>query len=269
MTERNRVDEKSLEHEAMAGTLHKFLVKYPDESEIKETIESLRTYVPDKRKESVNLHGQFYSLMKQIMREVSVISKSYWLISALFYVVGYYFASFASMDYLLMLVMVTPIPFVLGLFEIFKGRESGMLELEMTCKFSVYQIMVSRLVLIGLYNIGLSVVLTLIFSTQLMIPIWEIILIWFAPFTIFAAISLWISMRFSHSSFVVMVISCWLIFTTALLLFEPLVELLLSRSIAKQIVLLFLGVVLCYKQVKDLMNAYRSFKGVEKAETSN
>src|SRR5699024_10598864 len=110
---------------------------------------------------------------------------------------------------LLLLTIITPLPFIFGLFEVFKGRESGVLELEMACKYSAYQVMLSRLLLISLYNIGLSLGLSLITSLKLAIPIWEIILIWFAPFTVFAAICLWLSARFRNTSFTVLLISCW------------------------------------------------------------
>lgn len=268
MKKLKRDDQTSEQEDEIEVLLHKYIVKYPDENQINQTIDALRSYVPEKQKRKITMHERLYELMKQMTNEISIVDKSYWLISLLLYVIGYFFSTYGSKDYLLMLVMITPLPFVLGLFEVFKGRESGVLELEMACKFSAYQIMLSRLLLISLYNIGLSLILTFIVSTNVLVPIWEMILTWFAPLTIFVSITLWVSMRFRHTSFIVLVLLCWIIFSISMLLFEPVADLLMNRSIMKHLTLLIVGIVLCYRQVMVFINTYMSFDGADDIESS-
>lgn len=267
---KSREDDQMNEiEEDLRDSLHKYLVKYPDDHQINKTIDALRSYVPEKQKTKTPTYEQLYGLLKQMATEISIVNKSYWLISLFLYVIGYFIATYTAHNYLLMLIIITPLPFIFGLFEVFKSRESGVLELEMACKFSAYQIMLSRLLLVSLYNIGLSLVLILLVSKNLAISVWGILFIWLAPFTIFAAMTLWISMQFKHVSFIVLVIASWIVFSASILVYEPLANLLIDRSMIKQVFLMILGVSLCYQQIKSLKIKYVYFDGVDSIETSD
>lgn len=245
--------------EEMRDVLEPYTVTYPNEKEINETIYALRPYVPKPNKKKDSITDHLYVLFQQVIPEISIFSKLYWAVSAFLYIIGYLFTLYASQDYLLMLIIITPLPFVFGLFEVFKGREQGVLELEMACKYSAYQVMLARLLIISLYNIGLSFALTLVVSAKLAVPIWEILLIWLTPFTLFAAISLWISARFRHTSFTVLLISCWIIFSLFALSFDAITNISNSILLFRQIFFLILGISLCYLQVRKILLAYQPF----------
>src|SRR5699024_9831836 len=178
------------------------------------TIDTLRQYVPSKQKQSTKSSEALFRLIKRLATEITLISKIYWFTSVILFILGYLITSYGAYNPLLTLIIIAPFPFILGLIEVFKGRERGLLEIEMTCKLSAYEIMLSRLLLIGVYNIALNTILTFSFAPQIdTVSMLQILFSWMTPLTFFAAISLWISMKFRGPVFMVILVSLWVFFS--------------------------------------------------------
>lgn len=253
MREKDRLNMAELEKE-----LQSFIVKYPDENKINDTIQALRPYLP-KEKEKNN---PFMDLIRHAISEVSMIRRPYWLLSLLLFAIGYFVITTTKTDPLKMLIILAPLPFVLGLFEVFRGREEGVLELEMTCKFSAYEIILSRLLIISLYNFLLSIVLTITLSSMIVLPLFKVIITWFAPLIMFSVLALSLSMTFRGHAFIVTVISCWLIFALAPFLSEALTTLYLGIPSVIQLSLIIIGLILLSFQVKKIKEKFQTLEGV-------
>ncbi|MCT8138388.1 hypothetical protein H1D32_11880 [Anaerobacillus sp. CMMVII] len=255
-----------LELAEIENELNQYLVKYPDEQKINMTIDALRQYVPEKKKASIHLIDRFLSLIQHSKNELSLISKLYWLSSTILFILGYFFVIESSFNPMITLIILTPIPFILGLVEVFKGRELGLLEIEMSCKFSAHEIMLTRLFLTGVFNITLNTILTIAFLPLIgSVYMWELLLVWFTPFTMFAVISLWLSMKFRRTAFITTVISLWIVFSIMLI---SKTEIILNINIAFYLLFMGVGLFLLTLQIKQLISKYSSYEGVENVEVS-
>lgn len=249
--------------------LNQYIVKYPDEEGINVTIDTLRQYVPHKQKNIPCIKNQIFSLIKRTSTEITLMSKTYWVVSAVLFILGFLLVNSTAYDPLTTLVIISPLPFMFGLVEVFKAREQGLLEMEMTCKFSVYEIMLTRLLLIGLYNISLSTMLTIAFTSLIdSASMWEIIFVWLTPLTFFASISLWISIRFRGFAFLMMIVSLWVFFSFLFLSRPSWLHTLIQMNLTLYILFMGVGTFLLGWQMKQLIKRYSSFEGSETVEIS-
>ncbi|MDQ0253559.1 hypothetical protein J2S74_000931 [Evansella vedderi] len=199
--------------------------------------------------------------MKRSTEEVSVVSKSYWITSMVLFLVGYFLTNYGAYNPLFTLVLLAPIPFIFGLLEVFKGREQGLLEMEMACKFSAHEIILARLFLVGMYNITLNSLLAVSFVPLVdSTTIWEMFLIWFTPFTIFAALALALSMRFRGTVFVTTFFSLWLIFIGLLLNHHAWTAHFFNANTVMYFLLMGVGMLLLAIQVRMLIRKYSTYE---------
>ncbi|WP_017472545.1 hypothetical protein [Amphibacillus jilinensis] len=254
------------ENQVLQQELTDYLVKFPDEDDIDATIDTLRQYVPTQTTKSVNRIERLITLCKRSATEVTVVSKTYWITCTLLFIIGYLITNLADTNPLLTLIFLAPLPFIIGLLEVFKGREHGLLEIELTCKFTTDQIMLSRLFLIGITNVTLNTVLTLIISPTTGKPILEMLLTWLTPFTFFVAIALWLSIHFKGQVFVTTFLSLWLVFIGLIISNNHWIEALLNINLVIHFICLGFGSLLISIQVKQLINKYQTYEGGQRVE---
>ncbi|OIJ21295.1 hypothetical protein BKP45_00485 [Anaerobacillus alkalidiazotrophicus] len=259
-------DEK--EYEALEEELSYYLVKFPDEHKIDATIETLRQYVPDRKRQSPSVMERLVVIIKRAGTEITLVSKTYWIASTILFLLGYFIANQPNNDPLLTVVFLAPLPFIFGLLEVFKGREHGLLEMELSCKFSAHEIILSRLFLIGVYNVTLNTVLTLSISSVTGRPLVEMLLKWFTPFTFFVAIALWLSMKFKGQVFVTTFLTLWLVLTVLVLSNNHWVAAFLNASLVLHLVFLGLGILLIGLQVRQLIKNYAIYEGGARFEVN-
>lgn len=272
---KNNIDElvdmmDPIEFEEMENEMNQFLVKYPDEDQIDATIDTLRQYVPDKKKQFMNPFERFWNLLKHSGTELSLISKSYWVASTILFILGYLITNYGAYNPLLTLVILSPVPFIFGLIEVFKGREQGLLEMEMACKFSAHEIMLSRLLLIGVFNITLNTMLTVGFAPMLdSISMLEMLFVWLTPFTMFTAVALWLGMKFRGTVFVTTFVSLWVLFSTWVVSHPVWGDFILNMHIVLHPLFMGIGIIMFVLQMKRLVQKYSFYEGVGNIEVSN
>lgn len=181
---------EELERE-MAPFLREYHVEYPSDPEIEAAIGTVRSsYVPMKKKRSRLLYEKMLSLLQRSGREFSQISLFFWISNSLFFLLGLIAILAGPLDPYMTVMFLAPIPLILGLVEILKSRNEGMAELEMTTKHSLQEIMLSKMVIVGSFNLLLNVLVTLILpSFTEGIWLWKLILYWMTPFTVVSAIA--------------------------------------------------------------------------------
>lgn len=247
------------ELEEIEKELQHFLVKYPDEQAIEATIDTLRPFVPVKK---AHPWKQFFQLIKHAGAEIQFIHPLYWIISAILYIVGFLVITWFNYDAIVSLFIIMPISFIFGLFEMFKGRETGMLEMEMACKFSAQEVLLSRLFLIGTYNIVFNTLLTigfgLFFNTE---NIFHLLLCWFTPFTLFASISLWLSMKLRGKVFYLTLLTLWGVISGTLISQPSWLIAFTNVNFIVYLLLFSFGIWLLIKQIRHLLTNYSSLEG--------
>ncbi|NIK78615.1 hypothetical protein FHS15_003761 [Paenibacillus castaneae] len=163
-----------------------FTVEYPSEDAIMQTIDTLRPYVKPPE-ESRALVLPFNRAMLQRLH----IRPGFWLLNAIFFGFGLLAWGMWDADPYFIMLLLSPVPFLLGLLEVFRGRDEGLLELEMSCKYSAQQLMLFKMLVVGSYNLLLSMMLLAVFcSFGEPLLFTKIIMYWVTPFLVASSIGL-------------------------------------------------------------------------------
>ncbi|WP_130808143.1 hypothetical protein [Senegalia massiliensis] len=230
--------------------MNSYTVELPSEKEIDKSINKLRKYVPDKKKE-YHFIDRFYYLIRKGMLEISFINKFFWVISSLLFVIGVIWMYFnRNMNPYLITITLSPLPFTFGIVEIFKGRDRGMMEIEMSCKISYGEILLSKLTIIGFYNIILNTIFTLLLYSISNFNFLRLTIMWFTPFTFISGISLWLAMKIKSSYTMTIIVSLWISLVIMIINTPLLLERLLLVNISAYVGISILGISISLIQIK-------------------
>lgn len=231
-----------------------YTVDMPSEDEINNTIEKLRKYVPCKRSKGSSF--KIIDLIESASKEAGFMSSSYWLVSILLFILGTYSiwinggSITNSRNPYISSLLLSPVPFILGIIEIFRGREDGVIELELSCKLSIGEIMVSRLIIICLYNILLNSLLTAVlmhFNSGILF--WRITFMWLTPFTVISGVGLMLVSRMRGSYVALIFASIWIVFAMAVLTQKEIMDRIMNINIITYAILTVIGAVLMVVQL--------------------
>ncbi len=243
------------------NNLECYVVKMPSESEINNTIDNLRGLVPRKKRRT-----KILDLLKIASREIGFMSSTYWLISFTLFILGAYSiwmnggSIINSRNPYISAVLLAPIPFILGIIEIFRGREDGVIELELSCKISIGELMFSRLVIICIYNILLNTMLSIVlvyFNSGILLL--RITLMWLAPFTVISGIGLIFVSKMRGSYVAGIFTGLWMVLIMAVLTQKKIMDRLIGINITVYAVLTIIGIILMIIQIKSYSQRGSSF----------
>jgi hypothetical protein len=179
--------------------------------QIDRTVEILRQYVPKKQVLWERKAERLADILSTARQDIPFFSWGYWLTCLIFYAMGgcWIIAAVDANAHTIMFLMA-PIPFILGLLELFKGRDAGMTEIEMSCKLSIHEVILARMVVIGAYSILLNTLLSVfIYYLQLGGPFWQLTLFWLTPFTSISAMALYIVQKVRSGYAVAFFLATW------------------------------------------------------------
>ncbi|MCK0472260.1 hypothetical protein [Halalkalibacter sp. APA_J-10(15)] len=246
-----------------------YIVKFPNDEMIESTVDSLRQYVPQKETQASSKIEKMRALVSRAGREIAFIHKGFWAISCFLLFIGYYISNVTMTNPLFILILLAPLPFALGLLEVFRARDKGLLEMEMACKHSVYEVVLSRLFIISVYNIILMVGVTILVMPNLPhYSLWEVSLTWMTPFTWFVALALFISVHVRGLVFVPLFMALWAMFSFLLFSQHSWVEVITHVNLVLHVVFLLVGATLCVIQLKRTVRKYSSYERVGIGEAS-
>lgn len=250
----NNIDNDDEALNNLLSYMQQYTVEFPSEEEIDETIEVLRQYVPRKNKPLKD----FCNLAKTAAEEIAYINKAYWTICSLLFLAGYWFSINNTNSYITIMALA-PLPFILGIVEIFKARDSGVLEIEMTCKISAYEIMLSKILVMGIYSIFMNTVLSSVlcmFNSN--INLWKLSIMWLTPLTLVSGISLFIARNFKGDYTMAAIISTWSAIILYIYFNKKLLNYIVQLNIIVYLMILSIGVLILTLQIKALSNRYNN-----------
>lgn len=231
--------------------LEHYVVPFPSEEEIGAVVDRLRCYVPDikeqQRKQTQkkpfrtmgNMPGSMADRMLKAWsqaglkiirtlaiagREISFIDDTYWIVTLGLFVAGILTLWFGDSPTMTgnnpyrLVILYSPVPFVLGMLELLRGRDEEVLELELSCKSTITEVLLSRLIIICIYNILLNLLLSAIlaaFGSHLELA--RMTMLWLTPFTLVAGISLLAASRMRGGYLVTIFSAIWMIIAMSLL----------------------------------------------------
>ncbi|MFZ7132489.1 MAG: hypothetical protein ACOWWR_09060 [Eubacteriales bacterium] len=251
--------------------LENYTVKMPDEVQIDYTINHLRQYVPSKGTKFTGIYTRIRSLLEHALMETSFMNRGYWIISLMLFIIGYVVTIMnTDIHPYYVIIALGPFPFILGLIEVFRGREEGMTEIEMSCKYSASEIMLSRIFVITLYDIFLNTVLSLLFKLSVFyVDLPTMTLCWFIPLAMISGLSLWASMKIKSQYTSMAFMLAWGSVILYSIVSERLMNMLLTLNPLVYQLIIFVGIFIAIVQVKKIANKYLAFEGSVRVEINN
>jgi hypothetical protein len=232
--------------------LDEFSVDFPSEEEIDQAINDLHQYAP-KPKRRINLDN-----LKQLLllagREVFYVSPLFWFLNILFLVSGGLITFFNHSNPYWTLFILSPIPFLTGLLEVFKSRNHGLIELEGTCKYSAQQVILSKLLLVGVFNLSVNILLIVMFSVSLDInfTLTALLTYWVMPFTLLSAIGLVITIQFRNAMVSPILTAVWLVSCLVVSHFQLSEDFIKNMSVISNMVVIIMAISLMVYMIRRI-----------------
>ncbi len=209
------LDEEFLDIE---NFLNSYIVKEVDEENVDLTIDKLRNYMPQNKNEEIiknenmNLYSKISTSMGLLKMQFKIFNKLYLIASIILVLCGVIGTIKLNLNPYLCAYTVSPIPILIGLAEILRGKEENMWELELSYKYSFREILFAKLVIISTTAIALTLVTSLILTgTYSEVSLLRIINICLIPTCFISLISLILASIYRGMNSIVLSTSIWMV----------------------------------------------------------
>lgn len=211
----NLIDEDLKEIELF---LDSYMVKKVDDEKIENTIDLLREYIPKQAEEGIaiklkqSLIGNIKSIINLAQFNISLVSKSYWILSLVLILLGVIATKKFNFNIYSSAIIMSPIPILLGIFELIKGKEENVWELELSYKYSLKETLLCKIVIILIFSILISLIMTVtLYNTNCEISLLKMIKLSLIPMFVTSAISLIIVSLYRNSNSIGVCVAIWMI----------------------------------------------------------
>lgn len=191
--------------------LDSYIVSNVDEAKIEATIDVLREHMPAiERKHKIDLSTNIKSSLELVKLNLLFVSKLYWILSLLLILLGNIITVKFKLNIYETVILIAPIPILLGIFELVKGRDESAWELELSYKYSLREIILSKIIIIGVFSIAIALIMsTLLLNTYSGINILRMIALWLIPIFLASSVSLIIVSIYRNINSVALCLSIW------------------------------------------------------------
>ena len=137
-------EEFPMTDEELDRDIEDFLAVYTvpkvDDEKIDETIEVLRAYMPAKKKE--------YSVRTLMKNEITYIDKYYFILSIISMFAGIILRKGLNVSLYESMLYISPLPLLIGVYTVIRGRSEKMWELEKSFKYSYSKVILARILIV-------------------------------------------------------------------------------------------------------------------------
>lgn len=231
--------------------LDEFSVDFPSEAEIESAICDLHPFVSNPRKQLIDVEN-LKRLLFLSLKEVIYISRMFWALNLLFIALGGIITFISKVNPCWTIFILSPVPFLTGLVEAFKSRNIGLLELESTLKYSAKQVIFSKMLIVGLFNLMSNILIMEIFSFTLHVEfsLATLLTYWVMPVTLLSGIALVIVTKFRHVMAAPIVTTMWLAITLFLINFQPSAKFIEQINITTIIIIILISVLVSIYMIR-------------------
>lgn len=193
--------------------LDSYIVPEVNEYKIEATIDVLRDYMPvTERKHKVNLYPNVKSSLELIKLNLTFVSKLYWMLSLLLVLLGTIITVKFEFNIYETAISIAPIPILLGVFELIKGRDESVWEIELSYKYSLREILLSKIIIIGVFSIGIGLIISILLTnTYSSVNILKMIVLWLIPIFLTSSVSLVIVSIYRSINSIAICLSIWIL----------------------------------------------------------
>lgn len=209
--------------------LDSYVVNQVDEEKIDSTIDILKAYMPKEEVETAKKDIRIFDVIKEnlglIKLQLSLISRLYLILSLLLILVGTIATVKLNLSVYLSASIIAPIPILLGIFEVIKGREENVWELELSYKYSLREIILSRLIIINVISILISIIISInLNNIYSQINLFNMISIWLIPIFAISSVSLVITSVYRSMNSIALCMSVWILGAMGISLYEKMAD---------------------------------------------
>ena len=209
--------------------LDSYVVSKVDEEKIDSTIDVLKSHMPKEEVQHVKVQEYLLDRIKEnislVKFQFSLISKVYFIASLLLILLGTITTIRLNLSIYLSASIIAPIPILIGIFEIIKGREENVWELELSYKYSLREIVFSRLIIINVVSVLISIMMSLILNNAYsQINLLKMISIWLIPIFLVGSVSLIVTSFYRGINSIALCISIWILGVMSISVYETIAD---------------------------------------------
>lgn len=209
--------------------LDSYVVSKVDEEKIDSTIDVLKSHMPKEEVQHVKVQEYLLDRIKEnislVKFQLSLISKVYFIASLLLILLGTITTIRLNLSIYLSASIIAPIPILIGIFEIIKGREENVWELELSYKYSLREIVFSRLIIINVVSVLISIMMSLILNNAYsQINLLKMISIWLIPIFLVGSVSLIVTSFYRGINSIALCISIWILGAMSISVYETIAD---------------------------------------------
>ena len=209
--------------------LDSYVVSKVDEEKIDSTIDVLKSHMPKEEVQHVKVQEYLLDRIKEnislVKFQFSLISKVYFIASLLLILLGTITTIRLNLSIYLSASIIAPIPILIGIFEIIKGREENVWELELSYKYSLREIVFSRLIIINVVSVLISIMMSLILNNAYsQINLLKMISIWLIPIFLVGSVSLIVTSFYRGINSIALCISIWILGVMNISVYETIAD---------------------------------------------
>lgn len=205
--------------------LESYIVSSVSEEKVDLTIEKLKDYIPNKPLELAKKQNTIIDSLKGnialVKFQLNMMNKLYFVASLLLVLIGTITTIKLNLSIYMSASLIAPIPILIGVFELIKGREENVWELELSYKYSLREIILSRLIIINVISIVTSITLSVALNnTYSSINLMNIISIWLIPVFIIGSIALVVTSLYRSIHSITLCIAIWILGVSGISMYE-------------------------------------------------
>lgn len=235
--------------EEIEGFLESYRVQLVEEERIERTIECLKEYLPRKKEK--------YELLKLIKNQITYINSFYWIVSFLIFILGMIFIGKNNISAYEGMLYIAPIPILLGIYELEKGKREGVWELEKSFKYSYSKITLVNLLIVISFTTIINIFLSFIIAnTRESVILINLMAMWIAPMAIIFLINAIVLTKIKTDYPIVVLSITWVF--TLLITHKVIIKNLINGNFVTNLVTIIISMVVIaliildgYKKSKD------------------
>ncbi|WP_026573400.1 hypothetical protein [Bacillus sp. UNC438CL73TsuS30] len=233
--------------------LDSYKVDFPDVEEMETSIEYIMSNVNPIETRALVFQKRARSLIVNCTREMLNFGWLFWGLNGMFVLLGVISLIQWRANPYITVFTLAPLPFIVGIFEILKSKDEGLIELEMTLKYNTQQIFVSRLLVVGVFNLLIN--LTISFISSMVNPdiiYTRLLMSWTVPFVVVSGLAFLFAMKTKGNVASGIMLAVWFAVCYGMMQVEAVREILLNMNIREMIGILLVGVFLWAFQIMKI-----------------
>ncbi|MEH7073060.1 hypothetical protein [Neobacillus drentensis] len=233
--------------------LDSYKVDFPNEEEIESSIEYIMAEAVPKARTAHLFQQRAKGLIGNCARELLRFGGLFWGLNVLFLLLGVITLVTYKTDPYLTAFALSPLPFIIGILEILKSKNEGLIELEMTLKYNLQQIFISRLLVVGLFNLVVNIVISSICVVVIPDVIFiKLLLSWTIPYVVVTGLAFLIAMKLKGNGASGTLLAIWFAVCYGLLQVNDIREMIVELDIMPAAGILLAGIVLWLINMRKL-----------------